>query len=116
MPILLEVTLVIIGALCFLMDEFALKPVEIPVRADDPLHFLLWSIDEVIPMIAGLLIGMIIGQAMICLIIGIAVTNVYRRFRDNHADGFLEHAAYQFGLNFYRSRSMINPFIKRLFP
>lgn len=54
-----------------------MKPTEIPVRADDPLHVLLWSIDELIPMVAGLMIGMIICQALLCFLIGMAVSSLY---------------------------------------
>ena len=93
-----------------------MKPTEIPVRADDPLHVLLWSIDELIPMVAGLMIGMIIRQALLCFLVGMAVSSLYRRFRDSHADGYLEHLFYHYGFGFSRSKSMVNPFIKRFFP
>ena len=86
------------------------------MRADDPLHILLWSIDELVPMIAGLVIGMIVSQALICFLIGMAVSSLYKRFRDSHADGYLEHLFYNYGFGFTRSQSMVNPCIKRFFP
>ena len=40
-------------------------------------------------MLLGLTIGVIIGKALICFIGGLLVTNLYRRFQDNHPDGYL---------------------------
>lgn len=93
-----------------------MKPVHIPTRADEPPHLLLWSADEVLPIVGGLSIGILIGQVLICVVMGAVVTNLYRRFRDLHPDGYLMHLAYHFGFGFSRSPSMLNPFIKTLLP
>ena len=53
---------------------------------------------------------------LICVVIGAITTNLYKRFRDLHPDGFLMHIAYHYGFGFSRSASMINPFIKNLLP
>lgn len=47
-----------------------MKPVKIPRRVDEPPHLLLWSADELAPMLLGLTIGVIIGKAPICFIGG----------------------------------------------
>src|SRR5699024_11097638 len=71
-----------------------MEPVAIPRRIDDPPHILLWSADEILPMMFGLVIGIIFKQALLCFLIGFAVTNLYKRFRDDHADGVLLHMLY----------------------
>ncbi|EPC4104322.1 conjugal transfer protein TraL [Salmonella enterica subsp. enterica serovar Newport str. CVM24403] len=51
-----------------------MKPVKIPRRVDEPPHLLLWSADELAPMLLGLTIGVIIGKALICFLGGLLVT------------------------------------------
>lgn len=93
-----------------------MKPVTIPRRVDDPPHILLWSADEILPMMLGLVFGIFIKQALVCFLIGFAVTNLYKRFRDDHPDGVLLHMLYWVGLTKGRARSMKNPFVKIYYP
>ena len=48
--------------------------------------------------------------------IGIVIAHFYKKFRDMHPDGYLFHLLYWYGFGFARSKSMINPWIKRLIP
>ena len=89
---------------------------KIPTHVDDPQHLLLWSADEVVPILVGLIFGMIIQKALICLLIGLVVTHQYRKFRDNHPDGYLKHVFYHWGLYWCNAKSMRNPFIKHYIP
>lgn len=93
-----------------------MKPVEIPVRASDPIHILCWSADEIVPIGIGLVAGMMVGQALIFTVIGMMISRLYSRFCDVRTRGFLEHRAYYYGLGFCKSRSMTNPFIKHFYP
>lgn len=93
-----------------------MKPIRLPVRADDPPHILLWPADEIVPIMGGLVFGMVVGQAFLFTLAGMGLARLYRRFRDTHADGYLEHLAYHFGFGTNRAPSMTNPFIKRFFP
>lgn len=90
--------------------------IRIPSRIDDPPHLLLWSADELAPMLLGLTFGIFIGQAAICSVIGFFITSAYRKFRDNNSDGYFLHMLYHAGFLPPKGKSMINPFIKRLFP
>lgn len=47
-----------------------MQPTYIPTHVDDPQHLLLWSADEVVPIVLGLVFGMIIQKALICLCAG----------------------------------------------
>lgn len=93
-----------------------MQPVKIPGRIDDPPHFLLWSADELAPMLLGLTFGIFLEQALICTLIGFFVTSAYRKFRDNSPDGYLLHLLYHAGFLPPKGRSMINPFTTALFP
>ncbi|AVF73804.1 type IV conjugative transfer system protein TraL [Vibrio parahaemolyticus] len=93
-----------------------MKPVKIPRRIDEPPHMLLWSADELAPMLLGLVIGVMMGKALIFFLIGLAVTNLYRRFRDNHPDGYMLHMLYWGGFIATKAKSLKNPFIRRYFP
>lgn len=93
-----------------------MEPVEIPTRCDDSIHVMIWSIDEMAPMFVGLVIGMAVGQAAIGFFCGMLITNFYRKYRESHADGYLIHIAYWFGLMFTNARVMVNPYIRRFLP
>ncbi|MDF5223363.1 type IV conjugative transfer system protein TraL, partial [Vibrio parahaemolyticus] len=40
----------------------------------------------------------------------------YRRFRDNHPDGYMLHMLYWGGFIATKAKSLKNPFIRRYFP
>ncbi|NMU81693.1 conjugal transfer protein TraL, partial [Vibrio parahaemolyticus] len=44
------------------------------------------------------------------------VTNLYRRFRDNHPDGYLLHMIYWAGFIMTKAKSLKNPFVRRYLP
>lgn len=93
-----------------------MTPVRIPRRVDEPPHILLWSADEMAPLMLGLIIGMLIEKALICTLAGLVVTKLYSRFRDNHQDGYLLHLIYKIGLLHTKAKTMANPFTKNFFP
>ena len=93
-----------------------MQVVKIPGRIDDPPHFLLWSADELAPMMLGITVGVFLGKALICFLIGFLITNLYRKFRDNNPDGYLQHMLYWSGIPITKSRCMVNPYIRRFFP
>lgn len=72
-----------------------MEPVNIPSYIDDPPHFLLWSADEMAPILLGLVIGIFTGNALVLCLLGLVTTKLYRRFRDGRPDGFILHAIYQ---------------------
>ncbi len=93
-----------------------MKVVKIARRVDEPPHLLLWSADEIAPMLLGLTIGIVLAQAVLFFLIGLAITKVYARFRDNHPDGIILHLLYWSGLLSTKARSMKNPYIRRFYP
>lgn len=93
-----------------------MKETRIPTRADMPPYLLVWSSDECMPVLLGLGIGIMLNQVFICTTVGLIVAHFYRKFRDLHPDGYLFHLLYWYGFGFTRSKSMINPWIKRLIP
>lgn len=90
-----------------------MKAVQIPQRVDEPPHLLLWSADELAPMMIGLTLGVLLGQVLICFFGGVLVTKFYRRYRDNRPDGYLWHLLYRAGFVPSRARSMRNPYVRR---
>ena len=93
-----------------------MKPIRIPRRIDEPPHLLLWSADELAPMLLGLTIGMMIGKAFICFFVGFVISHFYKRFKDNYPDGYLLHLLYWGGLLMKKTPSLKNPYIKRFLP
>lgn len=93
-----------------------MKPVEIPQRVDEPPHLLMWSADELAPILVGLVLGVILNKVMICVAAGFLLMKLYRKFRDNYPDGFMLHILYWIGLPISKARVFINPYIRRLLP
>ncbi len=90
-----------------------MEPVAIPKTIDDPIHFLLWSADEIVPFMVCMLTGMLIDQFIPALAIGAIAVKFYRRFRDNRPDGYTLHAIYWLGLLPSKAITIPNPFIRR---
>tara|TARA_R110001583_G_scaffold1028_1_gene8890 strand:+ start:11816 stop:12100 length:285 start_codon:yes stop_codon:yes gene_type:complete len=94
-----------------------MKPVKIPQRIDEPPHILMWSADELAPMLLGMVVGVMIGKAFICIAVGYLITNVYKKYRDNHPDGYLLHILYWWGLMGKKnSHSFKNPYARDYLP
>jgi len=93
-----------------------MQPIEIPRYIDDPVHFLLWSVDEVAPICLGLVVGMFVGSPGYFTLAGFALTNVYSRFRDSKPDGFPLHYLYWNGLMPTKCKMAINPFVRKFYP
>lgn len=90
-----------------------MNQIEIPQYVDDPPHLLFWQADEVAPIGIGLVFGMFTGYAAICTLSGFLLTRWYRKYRDDHSDGFIVHMIYWFtGLTGSKSRTIPNPFIR----
>lgn len=93
-----------------------MRPVVIPRRVDEPPHLLLWSIDELAPILIGMFCGIMFENMGLFLVMGVVLANFYRKYRDNHPDGFFLHAIYWLGLPITRSRSFKNPFCRQYLP
>ncbi len=92
-----------------------MEPVKIPRRIDEPPNILLWTVDELAPPMLGLFIGVLIGHAIPCAFVGLLLTNVYKRYRDGHTDGYFLHILYWVGWQL-QGRCWFNPFIREYLP
>ncbi|MDD6176979.1 MAG: type IV conjugative transfer system protein TraL [Succinivibrionaceae bacterium] len=87
-----------------------MNAIEIPRYIDEPPTILLWSIDELVPFIFGLVIGMQIGHALICTLLGLILTRIYQRYLDQNSDGFINHWLYWHGFTLFGSITIPNPY------
>lgn len=92
------------------------KYIKLSNRVNDPIFVLMWSFDELAPLLIGLVVGIMMEKAAICCAIGYAFTTVWRKYRDSKPDGYLLHLLYAYGFIPSNAKSMINPFVKRLMP
>lgn len=93
-----------------------MRHIEIPRHIDDPVHFLLWSADEVAPIALGLFIGVLTGSPLLFAGAGWFIATLYSRFRDSKPDGFALHYLYWKGLMPTKARTTPNPYIRRFRP
>ena len=56
-----------------------MESIELPRAIDEPPTILLWSADEMAPLVLAIVLGMLIGQAFICVLIGFFISHWYRR-------------------------------------
>ena len=92
------------------------KLIIIPEKHDDPYYLLKWRIDDLGPLVVGLLVGMMIEKALICTLIGAAFTGLFRKYRENNPDGYPFHLIYRLGFLIGKGRNFPSPFIKTYFP
>lgn len=93
-----------------------MKIINLPQHIDEPPHFLLWSADEMAPIMLGLVLGIIINQALVLTIVGMLITKLYQRYRNGKPDGYLLHAIYWIGLLPTTARTIPNPFTRGYYP
>lgn len=93
-----------------------MKKFHIPSRIDDPPHLMLWRLDDLMPAVLGLMIGIFFGKMLIWVGLGFLLTKSYKKFRDSMPDGFFFHWLYFHGLYPARAKSFVDPLCKRLFP
>lgn len=80
-----------------------------PHGLDDPPEVLIWSINDIVPLVVGVALGIVIEQLLICLTAGLLAVYFYRKYRDSRPDGHVFHAMYWFGIP-VPGRSFVNPF------
>jgi conjugal transfer pilus assembly protein TraL len=88
----------------------------IPNYVNDPNIMLLWTVDELIPVLTMITIGFFSDNLTISLVCSWGFLKYYRKHRDAHHRGYLKHWVYWQGLMPIKSRVMENPFVKRLIP
>jgi len=93
-----------------------MDPVRLPTKIDEPHQFLLWSADEIIPLMVFLLFGVMLNQAIILTVLGLILTHYYKKYKNSRPDGFLLHALYWAGLIPSKNKTMVNPFKRRFLP
>ena len=90
-----------------------MSAVEIPAAIDDPPLILLWPADEMMPVLIGLVFGVVSGNAFLFTAGGLLLTRVYRRFRNGHPDGYFLHLLYWYGVMPSKAFSVPSPFARR---
>jgi conjugal transfer pilus assembly protein TraL len=85
-------------------------PLDLPQGVDAPPSLLLWRLDDLIPLILMLMVGILADRLLMFVLLGLALSRLYGRFRDSRPDGFALHWAYWHGLVPLAARSCPNPF------
>lgn len=90
-----------------------MKALKMPRSLDEQMYVLFWTTDELLPGLFIFIIGVLVAQKLLCLVLAIAVTKVFRRIKEGNPDGFLLHIGYWYGLIGSRQcYSMPNSFIR----
>ncbi|MCK9172182.1 MAG: type IV conjugative transfer system protein TraL [Desulfuromonas thiophila] len=104
------------GVVHHLKKEIFMDPLRLPTYVDEPHQFLLWSADEIIPLLTLFVLGVMFEQICIFTFVGFLLTSFYKKYKNSRPDGFLLHGLYWAGLLPARARCFVNPFIRRFFP
>ncbi|WP_353160393.1 MULTISPECIES: type IV conjugative transfer system protein TraL [Salinisphaera] len=89
---------------------------EIPQGIDDPPQVLLWNLNELAPIVLGLVIGMITGNAMLLTAGGLIITHIYRRAGARSPDGHIIHFMYWQGVPLRKTVTLPNTFVRIFVP
>lgn len=94
-----------------------MKPVVIPSLIDDFPQVMLWSIDEIAPVMFGLLVGIFLNQALLGLLGGLIAAKFYKKIKAGKNDGFLVHLIWKYAfIQVFKGKSFTEPLIKRMKP
>lgn len=89
-----------------------MQPLFMPRNLDDQMTILLWPADELLPVFACLVVGVLISQKAVCLGIGLVVMKMFRKLKEGRQDGYLLHLLYWRGMIAGKARTMPNPYIR----
>jgi conjugal transfer pilus assembly protein TraL len=84
--------------------------VQIPRMLDGSTQVMLWDLEEIAPVVMGVLAGMMMDRLFTFMFFGVAVAWVYRRFTGFRQEGLALHFLYRFGLMPVSARTFSNPF------
>lgn len=84
--------------------------IKMPRTLDDPPQILLWSADELVPVILSILFGVITANFFLFLLLGLVVWRLMRRFKDSRPEGYMLHLLYWIGLPIGKARLLPNPY------
>ena len=93
-----------------------MQPLFMPRHLDDQMTILMWPADEMLPVFACLIVGVLIDQKLICLGIGLVAMRFFRKMKEGNPDGYLLHALYWTGLVTGKARTLPNPYIREFLP
>lgn len=93
-----------------------MQPLFMPRHLDDQMTVLMWPADEMLPVFACLIVGVLINQKLICLGIGLVAMRFFRKMKEGNPDGYLLHALYWTGLIAGKARTLPNPYIREFLP
>jgi len=86
-----------------------MQPLELPHGVDDSPSLLLWRLDDLIPLILMVVIGMLTDRLAVFPVLDLVLSRLYGRFRDSRPDSFALQWCYWHGLLPPRARCP-NPF------
>jgi conjugal transfer pilus assembly protein TraL len=92
------------------------KPISIPDLVDEPIHFLIWQIDEIATIAVGLIVGIIINSPMLGFVIGYIAKVQYCKIRDGKPRGYFFHRLRDIGFQLEKPdhhSSMQPPLVKK---
>lgn len=94
-----------------------MKPTIIPTRQDDPAWFLFFRLDEILPFLILLIIGIVTHNTIPCLLIGWVFSYIYKKLNSKFPRGFVLHWLYGKGVYvFSASRTLRDPFNRKFLP
>jgi len=93
-----------------------MEGVAVPIHLDAPKRMLFWTVDQVVPFALLFMVGMMAGRLFFGIVAGCVFSWSIQRFKNARSDGLMQHFAYWYGVAPLKGRSIINPFIRRIFP
>jgi len=93
-----------------------MEPVHIPRRVDEYPHLLFWPMDEALLPTTGIFIGVTTNFFWPSIIIGLLAAYYYGKYKKGKPEQYIIHVLYNVGIKVSKSKTFINPRIRRLFP
>jgi conjugal transfer pilus assembly protein TraL len=75
-----------------------MKPVRVPKYVDDPIYIAFWNVNELMPIMAFFGIGILTGNLLVCIILGLIASKVITKLSSSLLPGHSVHALWYMGL------------------
>lgn len=86
------------------------QPILFPNEIDKPDRVLMWSIDEIIPVVMIFGVGIVMQKLLYAIVAIIFFQKFYRRFQEGSSDGYMYHFLWWKGIDQTSSNNLRNPY------
>lgn len=93
-----------------------MEQLHFPRYADEAQRLLMWTPDQIMPLLVMFLVGMLTNSLGLCILLGLGFSWLYSKYSAGKPNMFVLHYLYWHGIVPIKARCVTNPFLRRILP